>query len=155
MGLFLCGLCDDHLTEDHVCDRAKIKAKIDRLEDQWRKEYNSLERVKNSVYILLQSLPSLDEKHVFIETKWVKDLWKAIDGSWYEANTADKFLSRWIALHMILTKSFDLFRTRPYDSLDKIKRLKQVCEEAKKTFGYEDIKFDLTPEEVLQEKKDV
>ena len=151
MGLFLCRMCDEQLGSlPHVCNPDVIVNRINKLENEIRLTENKLNGIKNSVFMLLQSLPSLEGDSVSVETEWIRKIWQAAECQWYENKNPDKFLVRWISLHRILCEAFDLFKSRKKEPvLEKLKDLKEACSNAQKLLNYQDTKLDLTPEDLM------
>ena len=151
MGLFLCPMCDEQLmSSPHVCNPTVIINRIHKLENEVRLAESKLNNVKNSVFMLLQSLPSLEGDSVSVETEWLRKMWHAAECQWHENKSPDKFLVRWIALHRILCEAFDLFRSNKKETtLEKLRFLKEACDSAKKVLNYEDSKLYLTPEDLM------
>ncbi len=155
MGLFLCQICDEQLsfTESHVCKQEDIVNYIQRLRDDANRSRNFLNDIQNAVLMILQSLPTLDDEQILVETKWLRKLWDAAQCQWHENKSVDKFLVRWIALHRTLSESFNLFRSKNHKTLlEKLTAVREMCDSAKKVLGYEDSRFDLTPEDLVSQK---
>jgi hypothetical protein len=152
LGLFLCDICDEQLSlEVHVCEPDKIRARIQKLQDATRIAEFRWDKVRNAVYMILQSLPLLGDEKVVIEAEWLRRLWDAADCRWYENTSADNFLVRWIAVHRILSEAFDVFRSKKNETLlVKLQALKKVCDEAKEVLGYQNSILDLMPEDLIE-----
>ena len=158
MGLFLCDVCLAQLEpgsmSPHVCDPEKARKHAKYQEDRAIAAEGKLEVVRNAVFMLLHQLPSLNTEQVNVSGEWLRNLWKAADCQWDEVKTADSFLVRWMATHRILRESFRLFRSKNCGKveslLSKLQLLRQACDKAKEVLGYQDSKFDLTPEDVLK-----
>lgn len=156
MGLFLCPMCNEHLTLDppHVCEREKIIAYVERLEHEARLAEHRLSEIQNAVMKVLQPLSSLDGEEVTVKTEWLRKLWDAANCRWHEAKIADSFLVHWMATHRILCEAFDLFRSKKYGKsqtlLEKLKDLRDACDKAKETLGYRDSNLDMTPEDLAE-----
>lgn len=154
MGLFLCDLCNAHLTLDpHECDKEKILRNIQQLEERARIAERNLDDVQNAVFKLLEPLGSLDGEEVTVKTEWLQWLWDAARCKWHKADTAKSFLCHWMATHRILCEAFDLFRSKKHGhvetKLNKLKHLREACDKAKEVLGYQDSNLDLTPEDLV------
>lgn len=162
MGLFLCDVCNEQLgPAPHVCDLAKVREYVDRLEDQARVAERRLEDVRNAVYKILQPLDGLEKREegdVLVSGEWLRKLWAAAQCNWdlmAEARTADSFLTCWIATHRVLRKAFDVFRTGKGLTLqEKLQALREACNQASEVLGYQSSKLDMSVEDVIQNRRD-
>lgn len=153
MGLFLCKLCNAHLDmSPHKCDPEAIEAHIFQLENEKWQAQNHLNQVRNTIYNLLKPLETLEGESVIVKGDLLRNLWSAANCEWHNAKTADNFLSHWMALHKILRKAFDLFRSKKKETpLEKLNQLKNSVDTAKEVLGYQDSKLDLTLEDFINE----
>ncbi len=153
MGLLLCEICGEEFggVNPHVCDPVKIVMHIQELIKSSHDAMAKTDNMRNAVFMLLQSLPSVEGEEVTVKTKWLKDLWAASGAVFYKPSSMEEFHQKWMALHLILSRSFDLFRDRKSNGTlqDKLKRLRTVCDNAKEVMGYQDSKFDLSPEDLV------
>lgn len=161
MGLFLCDMCNEHLSfnNKHVCDPENIRKYIRKLEldaRDWRKESDD---IRDSVFMLLKSLPSLEGDQILVDKKWLEQLWKAADCHWCrgqgEIATIDDFHQQWMLTHRILCEAFDVFYGHAQTPLQKLQELKEACDRAKQVMYNNDSKFDVTPEDLIAEIKNV
>ncbi len=164
MGLFLCDLCDKPLewqTDEkmwlpHVCLRESIRLKINNLEERCRKAENRLIDIQESVFRILTEIgfPVDDNCSNLISNELLGRLWRAADCKWHNADTASDFHSEWMATHRVLCEAFDVFRSKKYGNretlLEKLTRLKESCDVAKKVLGYENSELDMTPEQLVK-----
>lgn len=167
MGLFLCDMCNKDLMcgyredgnhEKHVCKEEDILSHINRLKDTAWKAENNLDSIRNAVLMTIHELPSLENEEVTIKTKWIKKVWDAADCKWYEHNVREGgpeyFLLRWIATHRLLCEAYDLFRSSKYGRVEslltKLTNLKEAVDNSKEALGYQDIKLDMSPEDLLK-----
>lgn len=151
MGLFLCEVCNRSLSLDHSCNPTDIKSNIERLRDRaWTAEcYAS--QVENRIKLLIQNLPTMDGDCVIVKAELIRNLWNAAVRKDHHAENADNYLSRWIAMHRILSRAFSLFRERTSGGKNMIQRLaalRDSCDHARLVFGYTDSVFDLEPTDV-------
>lgn len=158
MGLFICKICDAHLPisferDVHKCDMAVVEKRIEKLEYDRNIAERKLDKIRDSIFFIIQSLPSLDPKEITVETELIRKLWKVAECRDLNADTADSFLCQHIAYHRILCESFGIFKSKEFGKsknlLEKLKEVYEACLNAKKVLGYEDSKFDLTPEELI------
>lgn len=161
MGLFLCDICNEQLSlEDHICKQEDIRKRIQYLEIEAGTARHHLNLVQDAVFLILKSIgdeSSLDLDLVAVETKLIRDLWKAAKCEWHDHKTEKSFLVMWMATHRVLCEAFSIFRKKsqgqikPLNLLEKLTNLNKSCEEAKVTLGYESSKFDMTPEDLLKD----
>jgi len=151
----ICDICDKALgwtPHEHVCDPEKIREHVHELRTRAAVAENRLNSVQDAIFKLLEPLPSLNDETVTVKSEWLRKLWESAQCQWHEAKTADSFLVRWMALHRILCEAFDLFRSKKYGKtqtlLEKLKDLREACDKAKETLGYQDSKLDMTPEDL-------
>lgn len=160
MGLFLCPLCNDHFTIDppHKCNDSKITSYIKKLKTEAHEAEMNLHLMQDDILFLIKEIPSLEKEKVEVSTKWIKSLWQYAGGNFYRTEDPVSFLSHWMAMHRILCEAFDLFRSKNYKEpknlLSNLKQLLEVCEHAKTVLGYEDSKFDLSPEDIVNKLPD-
>ena len=84
MGLFLCDICNEHLTlEKHVCNPEKISNYIHKLQDNASIAERRLSDMQNAVFMILQELPSLEGEKITINAEWLRRLWCAAQCRWY------------------------------------------------------------------------
>ena len=152
MGLFLCELCGQSVSENHVCDREDIRKRMEELHATINRTTRELSAVRNGVEMLLQGLPSLEGKTTTVDTDWLRSLWSASGCLVRDVvGSADCFVSRQSVLHKVLRHSYDVFRSRKKESLlVKLRGLKRVCEESKEILGYQDSILDMSPEELMK-----
>ncbi len=142
MGLFICDLCNEELCISHSCKPENIRKNFEYLEAKARQAENRLEEMRNAVFRLIEPLQTLDKEEITVKTEWLRKLWDTTQCQWYEAKTPEQFLVRWMAMHNVLRKAFDLFQSKR-SGTDKLKILREACESAKEILGYQDSKFDL------------
>lgn len=155
MGLFLCDLCDQHLgVAPHVCEPADIRKHVQTLELRAQVAERKWDDIRNAVFMLLQSLPTLVGESAVVETEWLRKLWAAAECRHYEARTADDFSLRWMATHNVLRFAFGLFRSKANGKvatrLERLQSLRKACNHAKEVLGYQSSVFDVSPEELAQ-----
>jgi len=87
----------------------------------------------------------------------LRKLWNATENQWYEAKTADDFITCWMVTHRILCEAYDVFRSKKYGHaqtiLQKLKDLRKACDESQKVLGYENSNLDMSPEDLIKETK--
>lgn len=158
MGLFLCPVCAELLTENHECEKGKIEARMQSLVNAtWQSDHKCNE-MQNAVLMLMHQLPSLDGEKVEVDTAWLCKLWdtagsKPDDRPSYRSGSPEQFMTKWTALHQILCASFRLFRSKHGGLLSKMKWLRERCIHAKEVFGYKDDKFDLSADDLVGSMK--
>lgn len=158
MGLFACKVCEGNLlgVTDHVCDRGKALAHVERLERRATDAEDKLRDIHNAVYQLMKDVPTLDDEYAVVSTEWLRRLWEGAQCCWDlgAGETPDSFLAGWLANQFVLCAAFDLFRTKSKghpskSTLEKLRELRERCEQASRTHGYDKAggtEFDLTPE---------
>lgn len=153
MCLILCKVCDEELTHTHVCNPEKIIAYVDRLRREARTAESKLSEIQNAVMKVLQPIPHLENEEVTVKTEWLRKLWNAANCQWDEVKTADSFLVHWMATHRILCEAFDVFRSKKYGKsqtlLEKLRDLREACDKAKETLGYQESNLDMSPEDLV------
>jgi hypothetical protein len=152
MGLFLCEVCNEQLTKDHICDRQKIIDHIEFLKLQADKHHLQVTQVRDSILFLIKSLPSLDSETVEVKTDLIREVYASAGDSWDgKYKTADSYLIMWIAMHQLLSRAFELFKPKKKgDLLTKMKALKAACLHAKEILQYKNTDISLEPEDVLK-----
>lgn len=104
----------------------------------------------------MQSTPNLTEDIVSIETKWLKALWKAAECEWYDDYDPEKFLSKWICLHSILSSCYRLFRPVNGTAVKQnLQNIENECNHSKTVFNYHKSVFTLTTEDICQQIKNL
>lgn len=162
MCLIMCDVCDKNITGEafdgtkHECNPDDIRAYIGRLTEGRKVAEERLEQTQNAVQMVLHGLPAFDAEQVTVRAKWLRQLWDAALGRWWEAEDADTFWMRDHARQSLLCAAFRLFRsknlaTRPAGVRGKLAELRKSCEWAAKACGYGDPKFDLTAEDVVRQ----
>lgn len=100
---------------------------------------------------MLKELPSLEGDSIQVSGSWMRRLWDAIQGRWYDAKDADTFMVHDFAKQNILCAAYDLFREKKNKTvLDKLKRLKEACESSVKALGYNTKPFTINPEDIVK-----
>ncbi len=156
MGLFLCKCCGKQLSlDEHICNKEDIEKYVAELENDARIAGYNLRTIQNAVFKLLQTSSALsDSEYTVVETEWLKNLWKAAECQWYESKSSDNFLVCWMSLHRILRKAFDLFRSKTNGKsetlLQKLQSLREACDKAKETLGYQKSNLDMSPEDLIK-----
>lgn len=158
MGMIICNICDKNLglgpeVFEHKCEEKTIRAHIERLREAARTAETRLESIRNAVLRMVEGLPTLEGEQTTVSTKWLNQLWDAVECNWWEAKTADSFLVRDIAKQSVLIEANYLFRSKRFGeiltTLEKLTKLKKTCEKSYKILQYGDCEFDLSPEDVL------
>lgn len=159
MGYPICDICDKGMgfDGDHVCDPENIKKFVDDCQKRAREAENKLDNIRNSILMLLQSLPSFGDGEVSVDTDWIRKIWNAAECRDYDAKTPESFLVQWLATHGVLCEAFSLFRTEEIgrrdntSTLEKLQALRKACDEAKEILYKNDgSPFDLTAENILE-----
>ncbi|RJQ25694.1 hypothetical protein C4577_04850, partial [Candidatus Parcubacteria bacterium] len=104
MGLFVCDLCgfQGGLGCSHECKKEDIRKHAKYLDLEKRTAEDHLEKMKNAVLMILKNLPSLEGNKIEVSGDWLRKLWNATENQWYEAKTADDFITCWMVTHRIL-----------------------------------------------------
>lgn len=154
MGLFLCDICDEQLSDSHVCDKEVIKKRISTLEERACLAERQSRDMQNAIFMILHTLPTLEGDEVVVKTNDLKRLWEAAKCQWFSAKTADQFLSCWMAMHKILREAYNVFRSRNFKKnlslLEKLNNLHKACIESKPILGYQDSNLDKSPEQLME-----
>lgn len=149
MGLFLCECCGKHWNPEHLCKPEDIEQYIREMDYRARMAELNLDKIRYAVRLMLQEIPSLDGEEVTIKTAWLRKLWNAAELTVDDSKTIDNFLARNLAMSRLLCEAFDMWRSRKKETtLQKLKSLRTVCDNAKEVFGYHDSVFDMSPEQV-------
>ncbi len=149
MGMFICKFCNyrDGLGCEHVCRPEDVLAYIDSLTDGIRELSKKVHSIKNCVLKLLQE--TAESRGSVSDSIWLQRLWDAADvGSFWDAKGSEDFQIHWLATQWVLCDAFDLFREKG-SLLDKLTVLRKRCDESKKTLGYDDSVFSLSPEDLI------
>lgn len=155
MGILICEICNEHLPlcaeayDSHVCDPNKIEAHVKRLRNEKTEAEHRLSDIKDAVFKVIKDLPSLEGETVTVKTEWLRKLWDSANCRWYDAKTADSFLSEWLSTHMILCEAFDLFESKG-SLLQRLQKLREACDNANERLNY-NAKFDLSPEDIIND----
>lgn len=149
MGLFLCPLCDEKLSANHVCDKDRLLEHVQTLTRRAQAAEHQLLLTQNAVRMLLKDVPSMELEEIRVKTEWLRKLWDATESKWYKKETATDFHVKWMAVHRVLSEAFNVFKSKKSKTLlEKLTELKKFCEEAKIVLGYQDSKFDMSPEQL-------
>ncbi len=155
MGLFICQYCDKQMGDlPHICEYDDISKRIHELEQRARAAELHATHIGDEIKKLMTTLTTLDNPTVTVSSELIRQIFNVINRD-KEYSFADSFIVRSMALHSILSRSFDLFRkiAHPSQLREKLIRLKECCESAKNILGFQDSHLPLTPEDVINEAK--
>jgi len=162
MGMFICPTCDKHMgicgEGIHVCNLNEVREYVKLLTNRAMTAEKSAGNLRDAVFMLMKEAPSLDDDTVTVSTKWLRRLWETSGCRWNNVDTAEWFISHWLAMHSILCQAFDVFRSNKHGKhesfIEKLIALRQSCDLAKKVLKYESSVLDMTPEDVVASAKE-
>lgn len=159
MGYPTCDICNQGIgfrDDEHICNSEDIEKYIKSMDEKTRKTQGQLDNIRDSILMLIQSLPSLENEKTVVDTKWIRSIWDAAQCRDYDARTPETFLVKWLVTHRVLCEAFSLFRTeetgrKKMPVLERLEFLRRSVDEARTILGYEDESpFDVTPEDILK-----
>jgi hypothetical protein len=156
MGLFICEMCDEHSGLDnartHICKLDNIKKHFRELKERALLAENKLSEIRDAIFNLLKSLPTL-ENEIVVDAEWLTKLWDAAECQFWDSKTANSFHACWMAQQSVLCEAYDVFRSTKYGHsqtlLQKLIDLKKACDDSAKVLGYKE-SFDMTPIDLVE-----
>jgi hypothetical protein len=163
--LLLCEVCGEDELENGPCQKcAHIKDKFIKLKDENRILESRLNRIRDNILFYLVSLKNYVAEAEAAGRETVEIPLDKVLAAWnegeikgfYEANNARSFLSRELAVGLVIIRAHDLFRTynRPNAELrDKLQSLLEAIIKEVEICGYHDVGINLTPDDIIKAAK--
>lgn len=152
--LLRCKICDADESEGFCTRCDHVRDKFERLEKELFHEKQKTDKMQDAVRKLLldYKLDIFTKDGFEVEGKLLKLLWDATENGWYDVDTADRFISTFLADNLVLCEIIDVFCTKYCceDIETRLEKVRKALEDSRIIHKYEAC-MDLTTEDVIRE----
>lgn len=152
--LLQCRVCGADEYEGPCTRCAHVLDKFKALEKELFEEKQKTDKMQDAVKkLLLDYKLDIFTKNGFeVEGKLLKLLWDATDNCWYDADTADRFISTFLADNLVLCEIIDVFCTKYCceDIETRLEKVRKALEDSRIIHKYEAC-LDLTTDDIIRE----